>query len=119
MECGCYRSLTLPRGVMGWYVVCDCGIFWSYSLTFSVFLDCALGIIVVRFLQLLSLLASQFCIKLVPCACKDPENFSRLGHTWKSIFLVDEGRKDPNTSKSGSSSAPPAKRHINGVPLAC
>ena len=28
-----YRSFTLPRGAMGWSVVCDCGISWSYSLT--------------------------------------------------------------------------------------
>ena len=34
MSCRCYRSLTLPRGVMGWSEVCDCGISWSYSLTF-------------------------------------------------------------------------------------
>ena len=27
-------SLTHPRGAMGWSVVCDCGISWSYSLTF-------------------------------------------------------------------------------------
>ena len=26
MSCRCYRSLTLPRGAMGWSVVCDCGI---------------------------------------------------------------------------------------------
>ena len=25
---------TLPHGAMGWSVVCDCGISWSYSLTF-------------------------------------------------------------------------------------
>ena len=32
--CRCYRPLTFPRGAKGWSVVCDCGIFWSYSLTF-------------------------------------------------------------------------------------
>ena len=33
-ECHCryYRSFTLPRGAMGWSVLCDCGISWSYSL---------------------------------------------------------------------------------------
>ena len=25
---------TPPRGATGWSVVCDCGISWSYSLTF-------------------------------------------------------------------------------------
>ena len=34
MSCRCYCSLTLPRGVMGWSVVCDYGISWLYSLTF-------------------------------------------------------------------------------------
>ena len=34
MLCRCYLSLTLPHGAMGWPVVCDCGIFCSYSLTF-------------------------------------------------------------------------------------
>ena len=24
--------LIFPHGAMGWYVVCDCGISWSYSL---------------------------------------------------------------------------------------
>ena len=27
--------MTLPRGVMGFSAVCDCGISWPYSLTFS------------------------------------------------------------------------------------
>ena len=31
-----YRSLTLLRGAMGWSVVCDCGISWSYSFTSEV-----------------------------------------------------------------------------------
>ena len=37
MSCRSYRYLTLPRGAMGWTVVgiYDCGISWSYSLTFS------------------------------------------------------------------------------------
>ena len=26
VSCRCYRSLTLPHGVMGWSVICDCGI---------------------------------------------------------------------------------------------
>ena len=34
MPCRCYRSLILHRGAVGWSVVCDCGISWSYSLTF-------------------------------------------------------------------------------------
>ena len=28
------RSLTLHHGDKGWSVVCDCGISWSYSITF-------------------------------------------------------------------------------------
>ena len=28
------RSLTFPRGAMGWPVICDFGISWSYSITF-------------------------------------------------------------------------------------
>ena len=31
-----YCSVSLPRGAMGWPVVCDCGISWSNSLTFCV-----------------------------------------------------------------------------------
>ena len=27
--CGCYWSFTLPRGAMGWSLVCDSGISWS------------------------------------------------------------------------------------------
>ena len=34
MPCRCYRSLTLPRGAIGCFIVCDCGISWPYSLTF-------------------------------------------------------------------------------------
>ena len=30
----CNCSLPLPRAAVGWSVVCDCGISWSYSLTF-------------------------------------------------------------------------------------
>ena len=32
-------------------------------------------------------------------------------------FLVDEGIEDPNITINGSSSANPAKRHLNGVSL--
>ena len=24
--------MSLPRGAVGWYAVCDCGISWSYTL---------------------------------------------------------------------------------------
>ena len=30
----CICSVAIPHGAVGWSVVCDCGIFWSYSLTF-------------------------------------------------------------------------------------
>ena len=43
--------------------------------------------------------------------------FVRGGPTL-TVF-VDEGRYDPNTTKSGTSSGQPAKRHLNGVSLAC
>ena len=26
--------MSLRHGAVGWSAVCDCGIFWSYSLTF-------------------------------------------------------------------------------------
>ena len=35
LSCGCYCSVSLPPGVMGWSVVCDCDISWSYSITFT------------------------------------------------------------------------------------
>ena len=28
VSCDCY--VALPHGALGWYVVCDCGISWSY-----------------------------------------------------------------------------------------
>ena len=31
---GCLWSVSLPNGVMGWSAVWECGISWSYSLTF-------------------------------------------------------------------------------------
>ena len=27
VSCDCYYSLAIPRVAVGWYVVCDCGIF--------------------------------------------------------------------------------------------
>ena len=33
MSCDCC-SVSLPRGAVGWSVVCDSDICWSYSLTF-------------------------------------------------------------------------------------
>ena len=29
--------VSFPRGALGWSAVCDCGISWSYSLTFLSF----------------------------------------------------------------------------------
>ena len=34
LSCGCYFSVSLPYSVLGLSSVCDCGISWSYSLTF-------------------------------------------------------------------------------------
>ena len=28
-SCDCKFSVSLPQGVVGWSVVCDCGIFWT------------------------------------------------------------------------------------------
>ena len=38
-------------------------------------------------------------------SCADPESFVRGGPTRTRVFLVDEGREDPNTTISGPSSA--------------
>ena len=48
-----------------------------------------------------------------------PESFVRGGGSNfdNVFFLVDDGRKDPNTTISGPSLAPPAKHHLNGVSL--
>ena len=35
------------------------------------------------------------------------------------FFLVDEEREDPNTTIRRAIIGPPAKRHLNGVSLAC
>ena len=37
LSCGCYCSVSLPHGVMGLSVVCDCGISWSYFLVILTF----------------------------------------------------------------------------------
>ena len=34
MYCYYKQSVALPHGAVGWSAVCDCGISWSYSLTF-------------------------------------------------------------------------------------
>ena len=36
MACDFYCSVSLPHGAVGWSAVCDCGILWSYSPTFSI-----------------------------------------------------------------------------------
>ena len=33
--CGCLYSVSLSRGTVGWSLVCDCGISFSYSFTFK------------------------------------------------------------------------------------
>ena len=35
LPCDCLCYVALPRGAVGWFVVCDCDISSSYSLTFS------------------------------------------------------------------------------------
>ena len=52
------------------------------------------------------------CLVLVPCA--EPDSFARGGPTLTTFFfsfLVDEGRKDPNTTISG----PPSARQRNAM----
>ena len=60
------------------------------------------------------------------CVCMDPESYARGGPTLTAFFyfifflLVDEGRKDPNTSISGPSSARQQnaiKWHFAGMPM--
>ena len=52
-------------------------------------------------------------------ACADPESFVRGGPTQTFFFLVDEGREDQNTPKSGPSSArQPNDIGMDGVSLA-
>ena len=33
--CGCWSSMSLPHGALGWTAEYDCGISWSYSLKFQ------------------------------------------------------------------------------------
>ena len=33
LSCGGLLFMSLPIDAVGWPAVCDCGIFWSYSLT--------------------------------------------------------------------------------------
>ena len=50
------------------------------------------------FLNMHALLSSE-TRGLGPCA--DPESFARGGPTLTTVFLVDNGREDPNTNISG------------------
>ena len=34
LSCGCYQYMPLPHRAVSWFLVCDCGISWSISLTF-------------------------------------------------------------------------------------
>ena len=61
--------------------------------------------------------ASIVCLRLlcfIVVTWADSESFVRRGPTL-TLFLVDEGRKHPNTTISG----PSLVRHLNGVSLAC
>ena len=44
--------------------------------------------------------------------------FYQRGSNFDSVFLVDDGKKDPNTTIRQAIICPPAKRHLNGVSLA-
>ena len=52
-------------------------------------------------------------IEFIVYTCADPESFVRGGPTLTTFFLVGEGRDDPNTTKSGPSTA----RKRNGPTL--
>ena len=39
MTCYCKCSVTLPHGTVGWSVMCDCGISWSYTYLFLMLKD--------------------------------------------------------------------------------
>ena len=41
--CGGLCFVSPPLGAMGWSGVCDCGISWSYSLAFYVFISSSLN----------------------------------------------------------------------------
>ena len=53
-------------------------------------------------------------------SCADPESFFRGGTTFFTfffsfLFLVDEGREDPNQHYKWAIIGPPEKHHLNGV----
>ena len=63
---------VLLRGVVGWSAVCDCGNFWSYSLTFYMIDNCAashLGHPCMLMSQLLMLAFYINCVALLLCIC--------------------------------------------------
>ena len=45
------------------------------------------------------------CAGLFTDTCADPERFVIGGSNFDNVFFNDEGRKDPNTTISGPSSA--------------
>ena len=49
--------------------------------------------------------------------CQRGSNFDNVCFYWCLFF--DEGRLDPNSTKKITIIGPPAKRHLNGVSLAC
>ena len=49
---------------------------------------------------------------------RGPRRFCQRGSN-SDLFLLDERRNDPNTTISGTIIGLPAKRHLNGVSLAC
>ena len=51
------------------------------------------------------------CPFCTPRTYADPKSFVRGGPTLIRVFLVEEGRKYPNTTISG----PPSKRFLNGM----
>ena len=59
MYCYYKCSVALPHGAVGWSAVCNCGISWSYSLTFCSTKSCK------TLLPLLSFIFTEtpFCIK--------------------------------------------------------
>ena len=50
-------------------------------------------------------------------ACEDPESFDRRGPTLTRLFLVHEGRKDPDSTISGPLSPCQRNAICVGVPM--
>ena len=78
--------LLLPRGAMGWSVVCDCGISWSNHITFS-FVSCSIKYLFdfTPFFTNVVLVKSSIC--LIKLDQTLPKTYSETGD-YKSLSVV-------------------------------